>query len=269
VNASTERSVDRPGGRIVYRHVGHGPPLLLLHATLSSSRQLRTLAARLATRFSVISVDRRGSGESAAAAPEPAGPIDVSSHIEDLAAIATAVGLGPATVVGHSYGGCIAIELAARRPELVARLFAYEPPYGPLAPPSVQAHMTRVGQRALEASGRGELAEAALEFMAGVSGTSAVAALSVAARERVGRAGTGAVADATLLGMDPAGLATISCPALIATGALSAPLYADIATALTERIEDARHRAIPDADHMAPIIRPELIAVAVEEFSDR
>jgi pimeloyl-ACP methyl ester carboxylesterase len=269
VNESTERSVDRAGGRISYRRTGDGPPLLLFHATLSSSRQLRTLASRLGTRFTVISVDRRGSGKSTAAAPDPTAPIDVSEHIEDLAAIAASEGLEPATVVGHSYGGCIAVELAARRPELVARLFAFEPPYGPLAPPAAQAHMARVARQTLEASDDGDLADAALVFMAGVSGTSAVAALSPAARARVGRAGTGAIADATLLGMDPAGLASIGCPTMVATGALSAPLYADIASALSERIEGAQHRAIPDADHMAPIIRPELVAAAVEDFSDR
>lgn len=260
-----ERSIDRPGGQIVYRRVGDGPPLVLLHATLSFSRQLRTLAERLGDRFSVISVDRRGSGASGAAAPTPAAPIDVSVHLDDLAAIAEAEQVGPALIVGHSYGGCIALELAARRPGLVSAVFAYEPPYGPLAPSAARERMAEVARETLAANEAGDLSRAALTFMAGVSGAAAVAALSPAVRARISRAGTGAVADATLLGMDPDGLSRISCPIRVATGSQSQALYADIAVAITERVAGATHQRIEGADHMAPIVRPELIAAAVED----
>jgi len=262
-------SVERPGGAIVYRRVGSGPPLILLHGTLSSARQLRTLASRLAGRFTVLSVDRRGSGDSVAAAASPLGPIDVAVHIEDLVAIASAEGVGASTIVGHSYGGCLALELAARRPELATAVFAYEPPYGPLAPAVVQNHMAEVGRRTLEASKRDGLAAAALTFMAGVSGEAAVEALSPAARERIGRAGTGAIADATLLGMDPHGLAVISCPTMIATGGASDRVYVEIAEALADHIGGAVHDRIPGVDHMAPIMAPDVVAAAIDAFADR
>lgn len=263
------RSLGRPGGIIAYRVVGTGPPLMLLHATLSSGRQLRALATRLAVRFRVISVDRRGSGDSSAAAPTPARPIDVEVHIDDLMAIAAEEGLEGSVVVGHSYGGCVALELAARRPEAVSAVFAYEPPYAHVAPPEAQRHMLQVGRRTLEASERGSLADAALTFMSGVSGTAAVGALSRASRDRIGRAGTGAVADATLLGMDPHALAAVRCPTLIATGGDSDGLYADIADALVGRVAGAHHRRIPGVDHMAPITRPDVIAAAVGDFTGR
>lgn len=260
------RYLERPGGRIGYRRVGSGPPLLLLHATLSSSRQLRPLATRLAQRFSVISVDRRGSGDSADAAPQPPGPIDVSVHLADLAAIAEVEALAPGVVVGHSYGGCVALELAARHPTLVRAVVAYEPPYGPAAPDDAREHMAAIGRRTLRAAEAGDLAAAALVFMEGVSGADAVAALSPAVRERIGRAGTGVVADATLLGMDPTGPDAISSPVLIATGDASMPLYEDIARELVGRIPDARHRRIEGASHMAPITIPDVIAAVVEGF---
>jgi pimeloyl-ACP methyl ester carboxylesterase len=269
VTAPTTRSLDRPNGAIAYRLDGSGPPLLLLHATLSSARQLRTLATRLAERFTVLSVDRRGSGESAAAAPSPPGPIDVSVHLDDLMAIAAHEGVDMSAIVGHSYGGCVALELAARQPDFATAVFAYEPPYGPVAPPAARRHMARIGRDTLAAGRRGNLGEAALAFLAGVSGDAALAALSPAARERIGRAGTGAVADATLSGMDPHGLAAIRCPTLIATGAASERVYADIADALSGRIPGALRQRIPEADHMAPIMRPDVIAAAVEAFTDR
>jgi pimeloyl-ACP methyl ester carboxylesterase len=247
--------------------MGDGPPLLLLHATLSSSRQLRSLATTLAERHTVVSVDRRGSGQSATDAP--AVPIDVAVHIDDLATIVVEERLGPAVVVGHSYGGCIALEMAARRPGLVQSVFAFEPPYGQVASAEVQAGMAEVGRRTLEARDRGDLEAAALAFMAGVAGADAVAALSPAARARVGRAGQGAIADATLSGMDPAGLARISGPTRIATGDDSAPLYAEIADALAARIAGADHVRLAGLEHMAPVLRPEPVAAAINDFLDR
>lgn len=263
------RHLERPGGTIAYRRVGAGPALLLLHATLSSSRQLRTLAARLGQHFSVISVDRRGSGDSTDAAPRPPRPIDVATHLDDLAAIAASENLRSAVVVGHSYGGCVALELASRRPELVSAVVAYEPPYGAVAALGVREHMADIGRRTLAAAEHQDLAAAALVFMAGVSGEAAVTALSTAARERIGRAGTGAVADATLLGMDPNGLASIDRPVLVATGEASAALYAEIAAELCRRIPGASRQRIVGADHMAPIVAPDTIAGVVVDLVGR
>ena len=250
-----------------YSRSGDGPVLILLHATLSASRQLRALASRLAGRYTVVSVDRRGSGRSATEGP--AQPIGVATHIEDLASIMAAEDLGPALVVGHSYGGCIALELAARRPELVSGVFGYEPPYLLLASPESQAHMAEVVRRMLAANEQGDLETAALTFMEGVSGPQAVAALSPAARARIGRAGQGAVSDATLLGMDPDGLSRIDRPVRICTGGASGPLYAEIAEAIVERIGSAEHQRLEGLDHMAPITRPDVVADAIESWAQR
>ena len=247
-----------------YDRRGEGPPLLLLHATLSSSRQLRTLATRLATAHTVVSVDRRGSGQSTFEGP--ARPIEVATHVDDLALIIEAEQLGPVALVGHSFGGCVALELAARRPQLVRAVFAYEPPYAQVAPPDVQEDMAEVGRRTLAAHDGAGPGAAALTFMEAVSGAEAVATLSPAARARVELAGQGAVADATLLGMDPDALDRLSCPVRIVTGADSAAFYAHIAAALVARIPASDHQRLDGLDHMAPVLRPEPIADAVEEF---
>ena len=247
-----------------YERRGSGPPLLLLHSTLSSSRQLRTLATRLAERYTVVSVDRRGSGKSAI--DGPAQPIPVTTHIDDLAGIIATERLGPVGAVGHSYGGCVAIELASHRPDLVSSVFAYEPPYALVAPPEAQAGMAEVGRRTLAAYEEDGLPAAALTFMEGVSGATAVAALSPSARARVERAGQGAVADATLAGMDPDAFDRIGCHVRIATGGTSASFYADIAEALAVRIRGADHVRLEGLEHMAPVLRPEAVADAVEEF---
>jgi pimeloyl-ACP methyl ester carboxylesterase len=128
-----------PGARIAYRRAGEGPPLLLLHATLSSAGQLRRLIAHLSEAFTVIAVDRRGSGATELDPAVSVGPIDVAAHITDVAGVLEAEGLGPVLVVGHSYGGALALELTARRPDRVVGVWAFEPPYAPVGRPAVRA----------------------------------------------------------------------------------------------------------------------------------
>ena len=249
---------------VYYERIGEGPPLFLLHSTLSSSRQLRALAARLAEGHTVVSVDRRGSGRSTD--DGPAEPIDAAVHVADLVDIVEHEGLERPAVVGHSYGGCLGLESAAQHPELIRAVFAYEPPYATVASPEVQAGIAEVGRRTLAARDERGLAAAALTFMEGVSGAEAVAALSPSARTRVGHAGRGAVADATLSGMDPDDLARITCPVRIATGDASRPFYAEIAQGLVARIGGADHVRLEELDHMAPVLRPEAVAAAIEAY---
>ena len=124
----------RPDGVfIAYRQVGAGAvPLLLLHGTLSTSKQLNGLARALAEMgdVTVIAVDRRGSGLSRLSEPEP---VDIATHLADLAAVLDALGWGAAAMVGVSFGGVVALEAAARLPDRCLAVVVYEPPYGAIA----------------------------------------------------------------------------------------------------------------------------------------
>ena len=80
-------------------------------------------------------------------------------------------------------------------------------------------------------------------------------------RAWIGREGTGALADAAMLGLDPDGLQRIACPVLIATGAASDPFYLPIADALATRLGDRVTRVhVPDLRHPAPITDPAIVA---------
>ena len=263
------RFLEREGWAMAYRRSGIGPPLILLHATLSSSAQLQPLADLLAASFTVIAVDRRGSGETRPPGAPQAGPIDVGVHVDDLVAILATERVGPVLAVGHSYGGCLALEFAARRSELVAGIWVYEPPYAPVGTPPVRAALADVARQTAAAGRRGGHGAAAEAFLSAVGGSVALQGLSPAARQRVRLAGSAALADAALRGLDRAGLGGIRCPVVIATGSADPSVYAAIAEALVERIPGAIIEPIDDSAHGAPIVRPGLIAAAIEAFAVR
>lgn len=253
---------------VAYRRTGSGPPLLLLHATLSSSAQLRPLADRLARRFTIVAVDRRGSGASQPPAGALPTAIDVAVHLDDLAAILDREQLGPVLAVGHSYGGCLALELAARRPKLVAAAWAFEPPYAPVGPSAIRAALAEVGRRTMAAGERGGAARAAEVFLAAVAGQPALGALSPPQVARLRSSGHSALADASLLGLDGSGLARIRCPVGLAGGNASPPFYDQLLSALAATIGTARVERIDGVGHAAPISHPLAVAAAVEEFAD-
>ena len=261
----TGLKLERPGVTLAYERVGAGPAVLLLHATLASTREMRPLAKRLASRFRVFSIDRRGSGQSRMHETVH-GAVDVADHVDDLVELIASEGLGPVAVVGHSYGGCLALELAARQPELVEWAWVYEPPYAQVGPEDVRTRLLDVGRVTAEAAASGGPRAAAMAFFAGVSGPGAAASLSPTARERIMREGGGAIADASLQGFEPEGLGRIGCPVAVATGSNSDAFYVQIADALVDRIATAQRVCLDGVDHLAPIMEARTIARAVEGF---
>jgi pimeloyl-ACP methyl ester carboxylesterase len=112
------------GVRLYYEELGHGDPILCIHGTSSSARVWRTAATReLSELGRVIVYDRRGCTRSER--PEPY-ETSVVQHAEDAAALLRALDAAPAVVIGRSYGGETAIELALRDPELVRALVLLE-----------------------------------------------------------------------------------------------------------------------------------------------
>jgi pimeloyl-ACP methyl ester carboxylesterase len=111
---------------------GRGRPLLLIHGGGEDATMLGGQAASLATAgFDVISYDRRGTGRSGRENWPGAG---ADQHADDAAALLEALGVGPATVVGVSSGGVIALDLAARHPDAITTVVAWEPPAAGVVP---------------------------------------------------------------------------------------------------------------------------------------
>jgi pimeloyl-ACP methyl ester carboxylesterase len=270
VDGSPAGELARPAGdRIGWRVTGSTEPdslpLILLPGTLSTAAQLDRLAGNLARAgdVTVHAVDRRGSGSSRRASD---GPLDVGTHVDDLAAYLDARDLGSAVIVGSSFGGVLALELAARRPDRARAVVAYEPPYGPLADAATQARFAATAARTAAAHAAGGAAAAAEAFLRAVSGDAAWEALSDRSRAFIAREGDAALADSQLAGLEPAGLSRITAPALILSGGASHDFYRPIAEALVARIPGARQATLDGLTHNAPITDAVRVAEAIRTF---
>lgn len=95
------------------------PRVVFLHGVTSHGRHAARAAERLSDRFHVLAPDLLGHGSSPW---EP--PWSIEAHLD---AIRATVGDEPAAWIGHSFGGRLAFELAAREPALVERLALMDP----------------------------------------------------------------------------------------------------------------------------------------------
>ena len=104
---------------------GSGTPVLLLHGVPETATCWDALAPRLATGRRVLVPDLPGLGGSTYT-----GPYDVPSLVSELVALVEAeVPGGRVDVVGHDWGGSLALGLAGARPDLVRRLVVANAPY--------------------------------------------------------------------------------------------------------------------------------------------
>lgn len=102
--------------RVHYRRAGSGPPLILLHASPTSSQAMRAHILALAVRFTVIALDTPGYGRSD---PLPLEAPDIEDYADALADTLKALAIPRALVFGRHTGACIAMSLAARAADLV------------------------------------------------------------------------------------------------------------------------------------------------------
>jgi proline iminopeptidase len=107
------------GTTLSYEEVGHGPAALVLHGGLGLDHTSYRDLDMLADRLRLVYYDHRGNGRSAR---PPLDTLTMPQLADDADALAERLGLGPVVVIGHSYGGFIAQELALRHPGRVAAL---------------------------------------------------------------------------------------------------------------------------------------------------
>jgi pimeloyl-ACP methyl ester carboxylesterase len=105
---------------------GKGEPLLLLHGGLFSTGMFGPTLTKLAETHRVIGVDLHGHGRTALGARQNISLVDIG---RDLAVVVEKLGLRQVDVMGYSFGGGAALQLAFQHPELVRRLVVVSAPY--------------------------------------------------------------------------------------------------------------------------------------------
>jgi pimeloyl-ACP methyl ester carboxylesterase len=111
-----------PEGPIAGYVGGSGPALLLLHGGPALTDYMDMLAPEV-DGWRAVRYQQRGLAPSAVS-----GPFTVERHVADAVAVLDALGIGRAVVLGHSWGGYLAHQLAVAHPDRVAGLVLVDPP---------------------------------------------------------------------------------------------------------------------------------------------
>jgi N-formylmaleamate deformylase len=121
-------SLDLDGFRLAYREWGSSSAtdaVVLIHGITSSSLSWVRVAPELADRYRVVAMDLKGHGDSA----RPAGGYRLADQAAEVDALCEALGLASPIVIGHSWGGAVALVLATSTAR-VRRLVLEDPAIG-------------------------------------------------------------------------------------------------------------------------------------------
>ena len=253
---------------------GRGPLVVLIHASTSGARQWSALMHELADRFHVRAVNLFGYGRTP---PWSAGRAPLLSDYARLAAAAIPLGARDVTLVGHSFGGAVAMEAARQLTDRVEGLVLVEPCLFSLldaggrreayAEISAVADETR---RDIEAGRTDAAAERFIDYWTGAGAWAATSPERKASFARL-MALLPHEWPAVLHGeRDPAELlAALPRHTMTMWSANTTRAAREVVEALYQARPDWEFRRIAEAGHMAPLTHPGLVNPAITAFLDR
>lgn len=219
---------------------GAGEPVVLLHGGLTDSRCFDGNLDQLATEFRLYLPDRRGHGRT----PDVPGPLTVELMARDTIDFLENVVGGPATLVGYSAGGTVALRVALLRPDLTEKLVLISAAFDP-------------DGLIFKPSAGGELPEQILDAYAEVS-PDGRDHFHVVLRKIVD-------AVATEPSPQPSELSGVTCPTLVLAG------DDDLVTlehtlALYRALPQAQLAVVPHASHLLLVEHPDFIRDVITSF---
>lgn len=270
------RVVETAAGPVVVRAgaPAEGPGLLLVHGAAGSwstwTPLLQHAAETRRPRSGVVAVDLPGWG----ASPAPRTPLDPGGAADALAEVARAVGHDRWTVVGHSLGGFVALELAVREPTATAGVLLVSPT-GPAVVRAIRRPLLGgarlpwfagmlLAMRALAAApallglARPLLGPLSRPLFAAPVDPSVRAAFADELRPSAFLAAARAAAD-----YDLGRWQRVACPALSVRGERDVFAGEHDAEALRRLVPGFAEQRLPDAGHFAAIERPDAVLDAL------
>ncbi len=241
--------------------VGSGPPLMLLHSGVCDRRMWRPQVEALMGAHQVVAPDLRGFGDTGL---EPGG----FSYVDDVVELLDHLGIGQAFVVGSSFGGKIAMQVAAAVPDRLLGLLLLCPGYPGLAQTDTAERFGDKEEELLEA---GDIEGAVDLNVVTWLGPDADEATVELVRSMQRRAFDVQIpADAWPDPPEPTDadidLAAITAATLVVSGDLDMDHFRAIAVHLAEQIDIARLVTLPWAGHLPSLERPDEITSLIERF---
>ncbi|MDQ3586952.1 MAG: alpha/beta fold hydrolase [Actinomycetota bacterium] len=111
-------TIELHGQPLTYYRAGEGPPIVLVHGMTSSARTWREVMPGLAEKHTVIAPDLPGHGRSG----KGRGDYSLGNYASGVRDLLSVLDIGRVTVVGHSFGGGVAMQFGYQFPDRLCRL---------------------------------------------------------------------------------------------------------------------------------------------------
>ena len=263
----TYRRLETREGDCFYREAGAGEPVVFLHCSLGSSGAWAQVMEHLGPGYRMLAPDLLGYGRNApwprAAALAPDRELGAVEALLDVAG-------QPVHLVGHSYGGAIALSAASRFRRRVASLTLIEPVAFQLLKRADELdgwrEIAALAERHMALIGQGLDAEAAEAFVTYWTGPNAWRRMPDAARDSAVRSAVKVAAEWRLMFAaedDLDAIGGIEAPMMLVSGGRTRRPARRVVEILRQALPNARYHEIADAGHMSPLTHPADIAEAI------